>query len=83
MVKIWCEWERTEFERDQFDLYEGGPLLQHLHVAVPHTNNGIGVGPGPAPARAIEINAQPRGPGGWAEVVTYGNGPMSKPPRNE
>lgn len=79
MAKVYCEYEREEFESDQFELYEGGPLLLHLHVASPHTNNGIGIGPGPAPARTIETNAQPRGPGGWAEVA-YGDGPMVKPP---
>ena len=48
MAKVWCEWESSEYERDQFELYHGGPLLRHLHVEIPHTNNGIGIGAGPA-----------------------------------
>jgi hypothetical protein len=83
MAKVWCEWESAEYERDQFEPYQGGPLLRHLHVDIPHTNNGIGIGPGPAPAGPLANEASPRGPGGWAEDVSYGHGPMSKPPRDE
>ena len=83
MANMWCEWERKEFEDSQFELYQGGPWFKHLHVLIPHTNNGMGIGPGPAPAGPVGIDAQPRGPGGWAEVVTYGHGPMAKPPGDE
>jgi hypothetical protein len=86
VAKVWCEWEGAEFDRDQFLPYMGGPLLQHLHVVDPHTNNGIGIGTGsetgPASTRPIHIESQGQGPGVWGDVA-YGHGPMARPPRDE
>jgi hypothetical protein len=68
--KIWCEYEGESFSETDFALYEGGPLRVHLNVKRRHTTNGIEIGgPGPEP---YGIRAPDR--------VSYGLGPMARPP---
>jgi hypothetical protein len=77
MERVWCDWEETEFDRDKFDLYQGGPLLEHLDVKPRHTNNGIEIGGlGPQPADAAEASS---GTEGQPSSVGYGRGPMARP----
>ena len=68
MEKVYCEWESKEFDRDKFEIYKDGPLLEHLNVTPAHTTNGIEIG-GPGPGTE---GIEPDG-------VSYGSGTMAPP----
>lgn len=73
MALLWCAWEEKYFDDTLFGPFEGGPRLEHLHVEPRHTSDGLevgqGAGQGPRPGRVRD--------------VSYGQGPMVKPPRDE
>jgi hypothetical protein len=83
MDKEWCGWEEKEFDREDFETYQGGPLLEHLHVKPRHTNNGIAIGgPGPEPGAANE-SQQRNDESASSMKVTYGYGPMARRPGDD
>jgi hypothetical protein len=78
---VWCDWEQKEFEDgpDRFKPYGDGSLKEHLGVKPRHTTNGLEIGgPGPEPKARRPGEPDPSGPG-----VTYGYGPMARPPEGE
>lgn len=74
MSKVWCAWEEQDFDSGEFEPYRGGPLQRHLHKVPSHTTDGREIG--------SEAGHGPR-PGYRGPDVSYGHGPMARPPRGE